>query len=170
MATAGEEITLAPVLYFHSTAPVRAFRLWIPLYPGGRRKWPTLLRVGVASPAQREVSAPWNVWVDADTYLPRRFEGELAKNPSWWVQDVRVVFIYGNVGGMWLQTASEASGNVRILGRSTRVSRDVRYKLNEVVIIASASLDGSSRLPLVIGPISNWMGNFGAPRQFEYRK
>jgi outer membrane lipoprotein-sorting protein len=46
------------------------------------------------------------VWVDANTYLPRRFEGELAKDPSWWVHDVRVAFIYGQVGGMWLQTAS----------------------------------------------------------------
>jgi len=81
-----------------------------------------------------------DVWVDANTYLPRRFEGELAKAPSWWVRDVRVAFIYGKVGGMWLQTASEASANVRILGRSTMVSRDVSYKLNEVVVAASASL------------------------------
>ncbi len=93
-----------------------------------------------------------NVWVDANTYLPRRFEGELAKDPSWWVQDVHVAFIYGEVGGMWLQTASEASGKVRILGRSTMVSRDVRYKLNEVVVAASAPLGGSSHLPHVVRP------------------
>jgi outer membrane lipoprotein-sorting protein len=93
-----------------------------------------------------------NVWVDANTYQPRRFEGELAKDPSWWVRDVRVAFSYGKVGVMWLQTASEASGNVRMLGRSTMVSRDVRYKLNEVVITASASLDGNSHLPHVVDP------------------
>jgi hypothetical protein len=80
-----------------------------------------------------------DVWVDANTYLPRRFEGELAKAPSWWVRDVRVAFIYGKVGGMWLQTASEASANVRILGRSTMVSHDVSYKLNETVVAASTS-------------------------------
>jgi hypothetical protein len=73
-----------------------------------------------------------NVWIDVSTYLPRRFEGELAKAPWWWVRNVRVVLVYGNVGGMWLQTASEASANVRILGSSTMVSHDVRYKLNEV--------------------------------------
>jgi len=84
-----------------------------------------------------------DVWVDANTYLPRRFEGELAKAPSWWVRDVRVAFIYGKAGGMWLQTASEASANVRILGRSTMVSRDLSYKLNEVVVAASASLGGN---------------------------
>ena len=36
-----------------------------------------------------------NIWVDANTYLLRRFEGELAKPPSWWVRDVSVTFVYG---------------------------------------------------------------------------
>ena len=94
-----------------------------------------------------------NVWVDANTYLPRRFEGELAKAPSWWVRDVRVAFVYGKVGGMWLQTASEASANVRVLGRSTIVSRDLSYKLNEVVAAASAPPKGNSpRSRLVVIP------------------
>lgn len=76
------------------------------------------------------------LWVDANTYLPWRFQGEPAKNPSWWVRDVRVEFVYGKVGGMWLQTGSEASANVRILGRSTMVSQDMRYKLNDAIITA----------------------------------
>jgi len=69
------------------------------------------------------------------------------------VRDVRVAFVYGKVGGMWLQTASEASANVRILGRSTMVSRDVRYKLNEVILAASASPGGNFARPhLVVAP------------------
>ncbi len=91
-----------------------------------------------------------NVWVDANSYLPRRFEGELAKTPSWWVRDVRVAFMYGKVGGMWLQTASEASANVRILGRSTMVSQDVRYKLNETVAAASAPLKSNFPRPRLL--------------------
>ena len=79
-----------------------------------------------------------DIWVDADTYLLRRFEGELAKTPSWWVRDVGVTFVYGDVGGMWLQTASEATARVRILGPCTMVSRDVKYKITELVA------DGSS--------------------------
>ncbi len=74
-----------------------------------------------------------DIWVDATTYLLRRFEGEIAKTPSWWVKDVNVTFVYGDVGGMWLQTASEAVANVRILGRSTMVSRDLKYKISELV-------------------------------------
>ena len=79
-----------------------------------------------------------DIWVDANTYLLRRFEGETAKTPSWWVRDVSVTFVYGDVGGMWLQTASEAVANVRILGRSTMVSRDVKYKITEIVATASS--------------------------------
>ena len=80
-----------------------------------------------------------DIWVDANTYLLRRFEGEIAKTPSWWVRDVSVTFDYGDVGGMWLQTAAEAVANVRILGRSTMVSRDVKYKITELVAEASSA-------------------------------
>jgi hypothetical protein len=77
-----------------------------------------------------------SIWVDANTYLLRRFEGELAKPPSWWVRDVSLTFAYGDVGGMWLQTATEAAADVRILGRSTMVSRDVKYRFTELVATA----------------------------------
>jgi hypothetical protein len=40
---------------------------------------------------------------------------------------------------MWLQTASESTAKVRILGHYTMVSRDVKYKISELVA------DGSSR-------------------------
>jgi hypothetical protein len=79
-----------------------------------------------------------SIWVDANTYLLRRFAGELAKTPSWWVRDVGVTFVYGDVSGMWLLTASQATARVRILGPCTMVSHDVKYKITELVA------DGSS--------------------------
>lgn len=72
------------------------------------------------------------IWVDARTYLPLRIEGEPAKSPSWWLRDVHLVLMYGYVGPMWLQTSSEATSNVRILGRSTMVWQDVRYQIGEL--------------------------------------
>ena len=80
-----------------------------------------------------------NIWVDANTYLLRRTEGQPAKAPSWWVRDVRIALRYGDVGGMWLQTASEATAHVRILGPCTMVSRDVKYKITELVADASSA-------------------------------
>ena len=77
------------------------------------------------------------IWVDAHTYLLRRVEGEPAKSPSWWVRDVRIVLLYGYVGEMWLQTSSEATANVRILGPSSMVSHDVRYRIGELTPGAS---------------------------------
>lgn len=73
-----------------------------------------------------------HIWVDATTYLLHRTEGEPAKAPSWWLRDARIVLVYGEVGGMWLQTASESSANVRFLGPHTMVSRDVAYKFSEL--------------------------------------
>jgi hypothetical protein len=73
-----------------------------------------------------------SIWVDARSYLPLRVEGEPAKNPSWWVTDARIVLLYGYVGPMWLQTFSEATADVRILGRSTMVWQDVKYQMGEL--------------------------------------
>lgn len=80
-----------------------------------------------------------NIWVDADTYLLRRVEGEPAKSPSWWVREVRLVLLFGDVEGMWLQTASEATANVRIAGQYTLVSRDVKYKVGELAAAGSSA-------------------------------
>jgi hypothetical protein len=74
------------------------------------------------------------IWVDAGTYLPRHIEGEPAKAPSWWLRSLHIELGYGEVGGMWLQTALEATAIVRILGPHTMVSRDVKYQLNDTVV------------------------------------
>ncbi|HTD21124.1 MAG TPA: outer membrane lipoprotein-sorting protein [Terriglobales bacterium] len=58
-------------------------------------------------------------WVDATTYLIRRIDGELAKNPSWWVKDVHVTLEFGSLAGLWLQTAMQAIAYVRIFGERT---------------------------------------------------
>ena len=78
-----------------------------------------------------------NMWVDANTYLLRRLEVAPAKGPSWWLRDVRIAFAYGDVSGMWLQTSSEFTTNVRIFGEHTIISRDVSY--------AGAELAGPAR-------------------------
>jgi hypothetical protein len=77
-----------------------------------------------------------NIWVDATTYLLRRTEGEPVKIPSWWLRNVRIALLYGDVSGMWLQTALEATATVRILGPYTMVSRDVKYRIGEPILAA----------------------------------
>lgn len=80
-----------------------------------------------------------NIWIDATTYLIHRAEGEPAKNASWWLRDVRILLHYGDVGGMWLQTASEATAHVRIAGPYTIVSRDIKYRIGEDAIARSGA-------------------------------
>lgn len=83
------------------------------------------------------------IWVDATTYQLRRTEGEPGKAPSWWLRDSRIVLEYGEVGGMWLQTASESTANVRFVGPYTMVSHDVEYKLGELAADAGPSISGA---------------------------
>ena len=66
-------------------------------------------------------------WVDANSYLLRRMEAAPAKTPSWWLRDVGLVFSYGDVEGLWLQTSSRFTTNVRLFGQHTMTSRDVGY-------------------------------------------
>ena len=68
------------------------------------------------------------MWIGAQTYLLRRMQAEPAKSPSWWLRDTHLQFLYAAVGGMWLQTSSEFTTNVRIFGEYTMTSRDISYQ------------------------------------------
>jgi hypothetical protein len=83
-----------------------------------------------------------HIWVDAATYLLHRTEGEPAKGPSWWLRDSSIVFTYGDVGGMWLQIASESTANVRFVGRYTMLSQDIEYTLGKAGETAANVLRG----------------------------
>lgn len=67
-------------------------------------------------------------WIDARTYLPRLIDGDLAKNPSWWLKRVHLTLSFDNVGGMWLQTGTKAVADVRIFGTHTLTSRELNYQ------------------------------------------
>lgn len=79
------------------------------------------------------------IWVDSVTYLLHRAEGEPARSPSWWLTDARLVLIYSDVGGMWLQTSSESSADVRFLGHHTMLSRDVEYSMSTLAASAAVA-------------------------------
>jgi hypothetical protein len=98
------------------------------------------------------------IWVDADTYLICRTEGEPQRSPSWWLRDVHVVFLYTDVGGMWLPTSSEFTAKVRLFGLSTMLTRDLRYSYAHLAGVGDHPADtrystahnwevGLSRLP-----------------------
>jgi Outer membrane lipoprotein-sorting protein len=67
------------------------------------------------------------IWVDARTYLIRRTEGEPEKNPSWWVRNLHVMFVYAEVDGMWLPISSEFTAKIRVFGLSTMLAHDLKY-------------------------------------------
>jgi hypothetical protein len=83
-----------------------------------------------------------NIWVDATTYLIHRVEGEPVKSSSWWLRNVRIVLLFGNVGEMWMQTSSESTANVRIAGPYKMISRDVSYKFDQPSSVRASAQAG----------------------------
>jgi hypothetical protein len=64
-------------------------------------------------------------WVDAESFLVVKAEGEPAKNPSWWIKNLNIVIDYGRADGVWLALATRATANVRLVGTHTLTSKDL---------------------------------------------
>jgi hypothetical protein len=73
------------------------------------------------------------LWLDADTYRIVRFEGQPPKSPSWWLKSMTVAMNYGWLGGMWMQTSTVGTADVRLFGRHTLTSRDVQVATGDQV-------------------------------------
>lgn len=83
-------------------------------------------------------------WVDASTFLVRKVEGAMSKSPSWWVKDVTLTVLFGEIGGVWTQTATSAIANVRLAGKYTVTGRATNLQS----AAAEASNRGQKKLPL----------------------
>jgi hypothetical protein len=80
-----------------------------------------------------------SAWVDQVTYLVRRVEGDMAKSPSWWVKRVHVTALFGDVNGIWLQTDTEATAEVRLIGRHVLVGHLLKLETaDQVTYLAPA--------------------------------
>jgi Outer membrane lipoprotein-sorting protein len=83
-------------------------------------------------------------WVDASTFLVRKVEGAMSKSPSWWVKDVTVTVLFGEISGVWTQTATNAVANVRIMGKYTVSGRSTS--------LLSATAEASNRVQKKVLP------------------
>jgi hypothetical protein len=62
-------------------------------------------------------------WVDQHSFRIRHIEGQLIKPPSWWLKNVSVEITFADVQGRWVQTATKASADVRMVGVRTLTSQ-----------------------------------------------
>jgi hypothetical protein len=84
-------------------------------------------------------------WVDKQSFLVRRIEGEVAKTPSWWLKRVRVKLAFADLEGTWVQTNFEAVADVRMVGTHTLTSRILDYRGTNVVSSTRAPLRSANR-------------------------
>jgi len=73
------------------------------------------------------------VWVDEKSYLPRKVDGDMSENPSWWLKRVHLTLTFNEIEGMWLQTGTQAIAEVRLFGKHTLTSKAVNYQTSEVL-------------------------------------
>ena len=66
-------------------------------------------------------------WVDGQSFLVRKIEGDLVKSPSWWVKSVHVKLEFSDFYGMWLQTSMDAVADVRCFGTQELTSQVLDY-------------------------------------------
>lgn len=62
-------------------------------------------------------------WVDANSFEILKIQGEMSKSPSWWIKDVNVTVLFGELNGVWTQLSTDAVANVRIAGKYTVTER-----------------------------------------------
>lgn len=64
-------------------------------------------------------------WIDPNAFVIRKVEGKMSKSPSWWVKEVNLVVNFGEIGGIWMQTASTAIADVRVAGQYKVLGRAI---------------------------------------------
>jgi hypothetical protein len=85
--------------------------------------------------ASTSITHPRTCWAASRANLQRS---------SWWLKDVRIALLYASARGTWLQTVSEATANVRILGPSSVRWQDVSHQTKGIFPSASLALTTSS--------------------------
>jgi hypothetical protein len=97
-------------------------------------------------------------WVDPNTFAIRKIEGKMSKSPSWWVKDVDLVINFGEIGGLWMQTESQATADVRIIGQYTVRGRALNVQTGDAVAANVSPTKHGSNFPATFvygGPVGH---------------
>ena len=76
------------------------------------------------------------IWVDAHSFRIRQIEGVPAKSPSFWLKDLHITLLYGELGGMWVPVTYDAIATVRFLGEFTLAGLSVQRSESKSVELA----------------------------------
>ena len=72
-------------------------------------------------------------WVDKQSFLIRRIEGQIAKSPSWWVKKIHIELDFATTQRMWVLSSMEAVADVRCVGPQELTSHVLDYGTASVV-------------------------------------
>lgn len=95
--------------------------------------------IGLTPKRKQKELVVGRAWIDKHTFSIRRIEGHLAKSPSWLLKDVYVKLDFSQMSGLWVQTAMEATADVRFIGNQTLQAETLDYRTTGVVASANSA-------------------------------
>ena len=98
-------------------------------------------------------------WVDAQDFQIRRIDGETAKSPSFWIKNVHLTLNFGEVNGVWLETATQATADVRLAGPHVLTSRELDVQTGSVAAKLSKPRDPRRRQPNIVADTAAWVAH-----------
>ena len=78
------------------------------------------------------------MWVDQQSFLIRRIEGEV-KSSSWWVKKIHIRLDFASPRGMWVLNGMEAVASVRYLGDRKLTSQMSSFSGEAASVVAAKS-------------------------------
>ena len=72
------------------------------------------------------------LWVDAHDFAVVQIEGSPARNPSFWLTNVRFTHRYTKFGPYWLPVSDQSESNVRIFGPTEVTVEYYDYRINQL--------------------------------------
>ena len=70
--------------------------------------------------------------MDSDDFIIRRLQGTPVKSPSWWLKNIEVTINYAEIHGMWIQQATKAVADVRLMGTHVLTSQELDLRTADV--------------------------------------
>ena len=83
--------------------------------------------LGISPKREQPELISGRVWVDQESFLIRKIEGNLAKSPSWWIKSVHVQASFSSFQDTWMQTSVDAVADVRCFGMRELTSKVLSY-------------------------------------------
>jgi len=85
--------------------------------------------LGLKPKSKSEYLYKGKLWVDAKDFAVTKVEGEMTKNPSFWVKDTNISHTYRKIDDFWLPAETRTVSQIRLGGRADLTIQYKNYRI-----------------------------------------